>query len=475
MQNTIQTHAIDLISIAFSGDGKKLAAASLAGPVDIWTLGADGSASVGTSVPARMEKRWKVRYSPDGATLAIASWDGTVGLWDAETLQYRGTIDGNDERVNDISFAESRPMLLTADESGAARFWDVAAIKPMFVDTANDSRETLVGRYSPDGTKFVAGGKDGMATLYRVDENGQFQRICTVKHDNWVITVAFSPDGKRVASGDRGENGVKLWESDSCQPIDNPIQMAGAAIRDVAFSPVGDQIAWSTKAGTLWLARLDDSAPPTQLPAIHSNEVWEIDFSPDGTLLASGGTDGRVLIWSTADGTLVRQLRDGGPAIFTTRFAGGGKFVAAGGVEDRIQVWDITRPKGQELVKELPAVGGANRLAFNRDGTILAFGSDARYISMWSTASWDKIFQLNALVGVRSVFDFHPTRGDLAFDGESGVIRVLLQQDQAGQTPPSAVLKGMDVMFDELPVNFGTEQSAVTVQSTSKSCEAPSK
>ena len=165
VQDTIETGVADLISIAFDGTGKKLTTAALAGPVEVWALDAQPGAGPLAQVPARKDKRWKVRYSPDGSILAVASWDGTIGFWDAETLQYRGTIDGNDERVNDISFffADGKRKLLTAAESGAVRFWDAAAINPIFIDTTNDSRETLVGRYSPDGTKFAAGGKDGLA------------------------------------------------------------------------------------------------------------------------------------------------------------------------------------------------------------------------------------------------------------------------------------------------------------------------
>ena len=473
VQNTIETKAEDLISIAFGEGGMNLAAASLSGPVDIWTLPADGSESLRTRIPARAEKRWKIRYSHDGSILAIASWDGTVSLWDASTLQYRGTIDGSDERVNDIAFAATEPLLLSVNESGTARFWNAAAVKPIFADVKNDSRETLVGRYSRDGTKFVAGGKDGMANLYRVNESGGLQSVCGVKHDDWVINVALSSDGSRAVSDDRGENGVKLWSTESCELIEKPFKMESSAVQAITLSPAGDHMAWSTSAGTLWLARLDSSVPPTKLPALHTNNVWELDFSPDGSFLVSGGTDGKVLLWSTADRNLARTLREGGPAIFTIRFSGGGNLVASGGVEDQIQVWDVTRPRGQELIKELPAVGGANRLGFNGDGTTLGFGSDARYISLWSTSTWDKIFQLNALVGVRSIFDFHPSRGDLAFDGEGGVIRIRPRRDQESSPPSGAVLRGMDVFFDELPVNFGTDQNSVTVRAAFKSCESP--
>jgi len=472
VQETIETGDIDVISIAFDRKGAKIAAASLAGPVGIWALGAGPDAGPLARVPARAEKRWKVRYSPDGSTIAIASWDGTVGFWDAETLQYRGTIDGNDERVNDISFlsVNGARKLLTAAESGAVRFWDLTTVRPIFADTANDRRETLVGRYSSDGMKFAAGGKDGSAALFRVTEDGSLQSNCAVKHETWVTSVAFSPDGSLGLSGDRGENGVKLWGTENCQEVGHLIPTEEATFRAVAFSPAGDHIAWSGNGGDLWLMRLDSDAAPTQLSGVHTEELREIDFNDDGTLLVSGGKDGKVLVWDVAKRTLALTLRDGGPAIFTTRFGAGGRLVAAGGTEDQIQVWDLARPKSEELIKKLPAVGGSNRLGFDEDGTILAVGADKRYISMWSTTSWDKIFQLNVGVGVRSIFDFHPTRGDLAFDGEKGLIRVLQARDSKYAIQPKAVRRGMEIYFDELPTNFSSE-NIESIATTSRSCD----
>jgi hypothetical protein len=121
-------------------------------------------------------------------------------------------------------------------------------------------------------------------------------------------------------------------------------------------------------------------------------------------------------------------------------------------------------------VATLSVTGGSNRLAFDRAGASLAVGSEARYVAMWSVGSWEKIFQLNTLVGVRSVYGFHPTRGDLAFDGENGQVRLLPRWTGLGALAVHGVLQGMAVTFDQIPSNIARDEDAEVIRSVGLAC-----
>jgi WD40 repeat protein len=452
----ISTGRTDLLGISFSADGKRIATASIQGPLDVWSIDAD-AAGIAVSAPA--DKRWRIKFSPDGRLLAASSWEGTVRFWNAKTLQYLGTIDGNDHWVTDLAFASGSSMLVTAGASGIVRLWDLKSIRPMFFTMRDDNRETLFGRYSPDGTKFVAGGRSRRARLYSLEPTGSLREKCNldVEHHDWVQAGLFSPDSRTVitiGTGDhRRDNAIWISDAESCKVVAK-LDVGRAHVQSVVHHPFKQQIIWATWSGEIWLADLDSNTQ-TKLPFRHDGPIFQIDIADDGKLLVSAGRDRFVRVWDLETQAMQHELAGHSQRVTTVAFSPKLKLIASGGPDDHIFIWDLTRPKGRELNTTLLVRGGSNRLAFNSNGDTLAVGSDKRYVAMWSTKDWQKIFQLNTLVGVRSVFDFHPQRNDLAFDGENGLIRILT--DRAGTdtrySNPSVILKAMEVFFDQLPNN----------------------
>ena len=469
---TLSTGRVDLVGLALSPDGRSLATASLSGPVDVWRFGQEkaGDRKIELAIP--QDKRWRVRVSSDGQWLGVASWQGTVKLWNLQNLSFRGTLDFHDLRVNDIAFRTNDASVFSVSESGHVHAWAINRLNPMFHLIPNDRRETLNGRYSPDGKYFVAGGKDGMAVLFEVLADGNLRAKCRMQHDNWVFNAIFSNDASRIYSAGQQEGSesgdvIKLRSTTDCSLVKHNLIIKSAMIVRMAANPAGGEIALTDRQGKIWMWGEDGFSPPQLLPRVHTAEIGEIAFNHDGKFFATGGLDGKLLIWDTSTRQVLRELKGHVPGtyIYTVKFHPLRNILASSGTEPRVLIWDIDRPPGEELVKQLPLAGGANRLAFNSSGSLLAAGSGARAISIWETTGWAKKFQLNALTGIRSVYDFHPTRGDLAFDGENGDIRILPEAHGRARVPApaGARLDGMSVSFSGVEGSPTPSQDAETI------------
>jgi len=450
---TIATGQLDLVSLAFDRSGKRIASATFEGPVNTWEA-TTGKPLAAVPVPA--DKRSKIAFSPDGRLFAVASWDGTIRFWDADTFDYRGTIDGNDHWIVDIVFARNAPLLASASENGVVRLWSIDRLKSIYIDMADNQREVVVGRYSPDGSKFATGGRDGTARLYRVNGDGKLAFVCAVPHPARVVSLSFSGDGRDVASAGTfsgsSDNAIQIWSADSCK-LTASIPVAGDFVESVLYRPGSRELAWGTRNGEVWLA--DPAAAPKRerLQVQDGGPVYRMDFSPDGARLAAGSKNGEVHIWNVATRALERTLKGHAKNVNGVRFSPDGKLLVSGGHDEWLLVWSMAAPATP--IRKLDLHGGSNEFAFNKDGTVLAAGSDKRHISMWKVANWEKTFQLNSQVGVRSVFGFHPARGDLAFDGERGILRILLNPGDAGAAEVKGVLRGMEAFFDEISPNVG--------------------
>ncbi|MFE1249108.1 hypothetical protein [Streptomyces sp. NPDC058766] len=375
----------------FSPDGRTLATASYDRTVRLWNV-TDPQRPEPLGKPLTGHTSWvsSAVFSPDGRTLASASDDGTIRLWDAtrpdRPRSLGKPLTGHEGTIYLIAFSPDGRTLASVGDDRTVRLWNVAdPRRPRALGEPLTGHTEAVRSvaFSPDGRTLASGGDDGTILLWDVGRPGRPERVgpALTGHGAVVHSVAFSPDGRTLASGGE-DNTVRLWNTtDPRRPaqIGAPLTGHTGPIWSVAFSPGGTMLAAASADSTASLWKVSDPAYPSQVGAPlagSSGEMYALGFSPDGRTLATGTGDNRVRLWATPTSDMTGR---------TGAFRPDGRVLATAGRDGRIRLWDVREPARPVRIGEpfRPGEGGVRSLEFAPDGRTLAVVTGDRAVQLW--------------------------------------------------------------------------------------------
>jgi WD40 repeat protein/transcriptional regulator with XRE-family HTH domain len=331
-------------SLAFNTEGTLLAVGSQDGAVEIWNVTDRKNPARLRMLPGHPIWVSAVAFGPNNF-LASTSYGGKVRLWNAESGQGLGTLQGYSQVICAVSFSPDGRLLVHGDDQGMIHVWDVSSGRHLNVFRGLTGRIWSVA-FSPDGKAIACGGDDQTIRLWKVGSGREEEREQSLTifrgHTTMVWSVVFSPDGSMIASSGF-EWVVRLWKISKGQ----------------------EQTAFTLLAG-------------------HTSFVWSLAFSPDGRWLASGSDNGEIKIWDVRTGQCLATFQHGVSPIGAFAFSSDGKALLSSSNDETTVVWDVSGQEGgREVVRSQGHGSWTKARAFSQDLTMLASGSDDHSVRLW--------------------------------------------------------------------------------------------
>jgi hypothetical protein len=287
--------------------------------------------------------------------------------------------------------------------------------------------------FNPDGALIgTANNRDLMGLykyrfyggLWRVDASSQHQYL--LGHNQWVSSVAFSPDNTLFATASDDDT-VMLWQVPG-GGLAGKIEASMGGVPSVDFSPNSLLLAAGSWSGNVGLWQVSDGNLLRTLQG-HQEGVADVEFSPNGKLLASASEDQTVRLWQVSDGSLIQTMRGHTGPVHKLAFSPDGNLLASASGDSTIGMWQVS---DGSLVRSLPGHSApVFDVAFSPDGSLLASGSGDETLRLWQVADGELLRILTEHSDVITTLAFSPdshllvsgaSNGELKFWGLSEAI-----------------------------------------------------
>lgn len=457
---TLSGHGSDVVSVAFSPDGKRILSGSLDGTLKIWNAGTGeetttlrghkGPVNCTTFSPDsklvisgsrdRTVKVWNattgeekitgmhpdsvltVAFAPNGKWFASGSRT-LLKIWDARTGANLATFHPHGEsknplvdRVYSISISPDSKMVATTGTSdNVVRVWEAVTGKLNLALRGHDGFVYSVA-FSPDGKRIVSASDDRTIRVWDVEKGSEVMGL--KGHLDAVASVAYSPDSKRIASAGGHDQTVRLWDAETGEPR---LVLRGhdKAVYSVAFSPDGKQAVSGSEDRTIKVWDILEEPGAITLRG-HDRPVTSVGFSPDGRRIVSAGWDQRIRVWDAKKGKELLTISGHTDPCTSVAFSPDGKRIVSTGWDRKAKVWDAVTGSG--IMTLSGHTGPIFSVAFSPKGNRIISGSSDKTLRVWGAVTGEEKMTLSGHAeGVQSV-TFSPNDKWIASGSEDGTV-----------------------------------------------------
>ncbi len=286
--------------------------------------------------------------SPDGSRLAVAAYHEVL-LFDTATLTRQARLVGDSPRIEAVAFSPDGSRLAVAGGAparfGEVQVWDIPSVRLMASHRVTG--DTVFGiSWSPDGDRIAVGATDNSVRVLAVSDGREVLRFDN--HSDWVLRTAWIGGGNRVLSAGR-DRALKLIDASTAQFIDDVNKLVEPVL-GLARHPSEEWVAYGGALGGLRIYRARENQERTaannDVNLVREFErqpgpVNAVAFSPDGSLLAAGGTRGDVRVYRTGDGVRTSSLEGHEGAVFSLAFSADGSRVFTGGFDGLLREFEV--------------------------------------------------------------------------------------------------------------------------------------